>query len=242
MSQILDALRRAEAQRSRGRVPGLHQTAIPLAQPSALPKAVQRRPGTIWLAALLVVVAGVALWLLLGRSISTRPPADLPVAVRSRADAMADSKDSMTAEIDRGLPGHQFAVEPPPASPSDVALPRQAQLPERRNEVKESTSKPMSDKAPTGAAGAALALVKPSSEAKTAIPSRQDLAADVQRTLPQIVVSGSVYSADPAQRMLVVNGELWHEGEQIRPGLVLEQIRQRDAVLRYNGLRFSVGP
>jgi general secretion pathway protein B len=75
-----------------------------------------------------------------------------------------------------------------------------------------------------------------------ALPTRQELPPDIQRSLPPIVVSGTVYSSDPAQRLLVVNGELWHEGDQIRPDLVLEQIRRRDAVLRYRGLRFTVSP
>ncbi len=109
---------------------------------------------------------------------------------------------------------------------------------------------------PPGAAAAASAAVRPSApsaapavgratsapDAATAVPSRDQLAPELRRTLPPISIGGTVYSTDPTQRLLIVDGELWREGDQVRPDLVIEQIRPRDAVLRYRGLRFSVAP
>ena len=75
-----------------------------------------------------------------------------------------------------------------------------------------------------------------------AILQRRELPPDLQRELPALAVSGTVYSSDPSQRLLMVNGELLHEGDRIGPELVVEEIRRKDAVLRYKGQRFSVSP
>ena len=47
-------------------------------------------------------------------------------------------------------------------------------------------------------------------------------------------------SPTPANRMLVVNGQVQREGDQLAPELWLERIQLKDAVLRYKGQRFSV--
>ncbi|WP_197284799.1 general secretion pathway protein GspB [Piscinibacter sakaiensis] len=56
------------------------------------------------------------------------------------------------------------------------------------------------------------------------------------------MVSGTVYASEPAQRLVIVNGELLREGARIGPDLVVEEIRRKDVVWRYRGQRFSLGP
>ena len=67
-----------------------------------------------------------------------------------------------------------------------------------------------------------------------------DLPADVQRELPKLAISGGVHSENAAQRLLIVGGDVVKEGAELAPGVVLEQIRARNAVLRYRGYRYSV--
>ena len=57
---------------------------------------------------------------------------------------------------------------------------------------------------------------------------------------PQIAVSGGVYSPSPAQRLLVVNGQVFNEGSEVAPGVVLEQVQRGRAVLNFRGQRYSV--
>ena len=58
--------------------------------------------------------------------------------------------------------------------------------------------------------------------------------------LPQLNVNGASYSANPAHRMLIVNGQVVREGQEVRPGLRLEVIGPRSAILNEGGRRFNL--
>ena len=58
--------------------------------------------------------------------------------------------------------------------------------------------------------------------------------------LPQLNVNGASYSANPAHRMLIVNGAVVHEGQELAPGLILERIGLHQAVIRQGSLRLSI--
>jgi general secretion pathway protein B len=49
-----------------------------------------------------------------------------------------------------------------------------------------------------------------------------------------------VYSEIPAQRMVILNGQVLREGDAVSDELVLEQIRARSAVMRLRGQRFEI--
>ena len=57
---------------------------------------------------------------------------------------------------------------------------------------------------------------------------------------PKLSISGGVYSSNRAQRMLVVNGQVFSEGSEITQGVVLEQVQPKTAVLRFRGARYTV--
>ena len=58
--------------------------------------------------------------------------------------------------------------------------------------------------------------------------------------MPALVVSGSTYSDNPAYRMLIINGQVYREGEFPIPGLKLEQIRQKSAVITHQGSTYTL--
>jgi general secretion pathway protein B len=58
--------------------------------------------------------------------------------------------------------------------------------------------------------------------------------------MPKITVAGGTYSANSRQRMLIVNGQVFREGAEPVPGLVLEQIRDASAVFNFRGERFTL--
>ena len=65
-----------------------------------------------------------------------------------------------------------------------------------------------------------------------------ELPPDVRQALPKLVVSGATYSDNPAWRMLIINGQVFREGEKPAADLQLEQIRPKSAVLNYKGQRY----
>ena len=74
----------------------------------------------------------------------------------------------------------------------------------------------------------------------TPILRLNELPEEVRRTLPNMVFGGAMYSDVPSKRMLIINGGVFHEGDQPMSGLSLDEIRLKSAVFSYQGQRFSV--
>jgi general secretion pathway protein B len=57
---------------------------------------------------------------------------------------------------------------------------------------------------------------------------------------PKLVISGGVYSANPRQRMLIVNGQVVREGADLGSGMVIQQIIPDGVVLAYRGAHYKL--
>lgn len=280
MSYILDALRRAEAQRSRGAVPGLHGPSS--AGAHASPARSGNGPGwlvvaVVTLALLLVTTIGLAWWWT-GRGpaqpavpapLTERPLAMAPAAgdgvpaasgpapavpatvlpdagaqpspaasaVRRPVAAAPRPAASSAADTDRRSPPPRPA--PAPAQSQPQAQP-QAQA-QTRPQPQPQPRAPATGDGPVGVARPAR-VEAPPAPAPVALPRRSELPADLQRELPALALGGTVYSADPGQRMVVLNGEVWHEGDRPANGVTVTEVRRKDVVLSYKGQRFILAP
>lgn len=67
-----------------------------------------------------------------------------------------------------------------------------------------------------------------------------ELSPAMQRELPPLVIGGSMYSDNAAERMLLIDKHLLHEGDEVAPGLILEKLMPKAAVLRFRGNRFRI--
>lgn len=224
MSLILDALRRADAERERGAVPGLHAQSVPL--PSAGTEPPARATPWRWIAAALTVLLLVALaWMLGGREAGHAGTASTPNQVSSAPQA---------APAALAVP-----VSPPAALPSPAPAPRAREpLP---------VAEPAPWPSPESRKAAATAPAAAPSQAATvaALPPsqpvpRDQLPEDVRAKLPPLAVGGSIYSAAAADRSLILDGRLYREGDSLSPDLTLERIGARTAVLRFGGYRFEI--
>ena len=74
--------------------------------------------------------------------------------------------------------------------------------------------------------------------AATAVPQYYELAYGVRKDIPQFNLSMHVFAADPAARFIVVDGERKAEGDTVKEGLVLREVRIDGVVLEYRGQRF----
>ena len=211
MSYILDALRRADAERERGSVPGIHAQPLPLG--SADDEADRAALPWLWIAAgVAVVLGGVLVW----RMTASDAPQPAPVAAMPAAAPLA-------------------APTPVPAPPSPpVALAPAVPAPQPLPPVPRQSAPPAVARAPAK-------LEAPASAATAAarIYQQSELPDDVRATLPPLTIGGSIYSENPANRMLIVNGQLFHEGDKLAPDLFVDQIKLKAAVLRYKGYRYQ---
>jgi len=73
------------------------------------------------------------------------------------------------------------------------------------------------------------------------IPSRSELPARLQQSLPVINIEGHIYDDKPQSRMLIINGMMRREKQSIGSGLQLEEITPDGAILSYQGTAFHMG-
>ena len=67
-----------------------------------------------------------------------------------------------------------------------------------------------------------------------------ELPDELRRELPALTIGGSIYSEHPGSRFVIINGQTFREKEQVVPGLWLQQIQLKAAVLEYKGYRYSI--
>lgn len=233
MSYILDALKKADAEREQGRVPGLH---TPMANLEAdLPPLGGRPPAWVMgLGAVLVLAAlGSAWWWT--RLVATTPVTPTaPILTQAPTPSLAATPTPLSAR----------SVSATPVTPSPARA--QAAAPTPQTEMRSPVVTPPQTVSPAPAATPAKPStrapihVDPAKTTSTQVPNLAELPEDVRRSLPALTVSGAMYSDQPASRMLLINNRVFHEGDQPVAGLVLEEIRLKSAVFRYRGTRYAV--
>jgi general secretion pathway protein B len=77
--------------------------------------------------------------------------------------------------------------------------------------------------------------------AEESLRTLQQLPEAIQREVPKVSVGGYIYSPNPSERLLLVDKMLRREGEELAPGLVLERLMPKHAVMNYRGTRYRVG-
>ena len=264
MSYILDALRRADAERSRGAVPGLHAQGLPAdGEPAA-----RNYSPLIWAAGVagVLVVAGVVVVLFGPWHAAPAPAPDARVTLAPAPELAPTARDSTPAGPAQGEqpaaqpgaidPGAR-PIEPPmgrsPQAYPPVAVPRPAVAPARvatlepradaRRTAPAATPGPASVEhygAPMPAAATPAPAPTPAPARGNAVANINDLPPNVRATLPRLSVGGAIYSETPSARMVILNGQVFHEGDKPAADTVLEQIRLKSAVLNFRGQRYEV--
>ena len=73
------------------------------------------------------------------------------------------------------------------------------------------------------------------------LPGLKSLPINIQKEIPDLALSFLVYADKPTDRMVNVNGQMMREGQEVAPGLKIEQITPDGAVFNYKGRRFKKG-
>ena len=74
--------------------------------------------------------------------------------------------------------------------------------------------------------------------AATTTPLLADLAEDIRRQIPALTITGTVYSDNPGQRLLLVNNQVLPQGSLAAPEVTLEEIGAKSSTFSFRGNRF----
>ena len=197
MSYILEALKKAQAERQLGSAPTLN--AVPLGAPPAQGARKRRLP-----------------WLALGGMVL----------------ALAGAAAVWRMQAPAPKPAVAVVVATPPA-PAVVTPPPMVVVPP-------SAPAPLAVKPAPAPAAIKPASVKAAAPPEENLPSLRELPDAIRASVPQVAFGGYMYSANPADRLILVDKVLRHEGEEVAPGLVLEKLLPKAAVMNYKGYRYLV--
>ena len=255
MSYILDALKRAQAERGRGSVPGLHTQSVTMPSAKETPERSSGNRGA-WLIAGAAGVAALALaWLQFGPKGATHQPvvvAQAPAAVPAPAPAPVATPEPVPTpapapvvvksdapapiEIDVTPPPPPPPVPPKPVAQQQVpaAAPAAAKRDETARQAK--VAVPPADLAPANTPAPAPVAAAPSAP----VYNVANLPPAVREQLPSLQLAGITYSTNPKYRMVIVNGQVLHEGDSAGPGLVLERIENARTIWAFRGYRYAL--
>ena len=148
-------------------------------------------------------------------------PGASPAVARRRCSATAPTSGASRPPLHPQSPTRSSRAPPPvrpDPEPRPVARPAAAERP------------PAQARAAAGTASAPAAeRAAPASPAAGAVRSTRGCTGRGQRAAAgrrrKLAITGGVYSTNPAQRMLIVGGQVFNEGSEVAPGVVLEQVR-----------------
>lgn len=240
MSYILDALQRADAERTRGGVPTLH--ARPLGSAMAQPPLNTGQRMGLTLAALLaagVLVAGWWLWpsapqpgVVLTAPAPAPAPAPTPAPLlTASAPTAAQPQPNAVPPATRPLPVLAAIAPPKPAESGPKASNTSPNV---------ATSAPPRAAAPAGPAAPAAQATETPAPTPSLAPLLSELPEALRRQIPAMAITGAVYSDNPAQRLLLVNGQVLNQGSQVATDLTVVEIRTGMTEFSFRGTRFRM--
>ena len=248
MSYILDALRKSDQQRQRGAAPTLlagQATVVASKQPAFLVYGL--------LAAVLVGAGMVVGWLRPWQAEQAVPAANVAVAKPSEA-SMRRSVPVRTEiapapapepQVQSATPATQIPPGPVRAiAPAPATTPVKSQSPASAGA--EAPGKPQVGVAAVSRRPAAVPQQQPGTAAADSTPAQNvismaELPLALQHELPAMAISVHAYSGNPGDRLVGIDNRMLREGDNVAPGLKLEQITPDGMIFGYKGYSFRRG-
>lgn len=257
MSYILDALRKADSERERGEVPGLH--AHPVVSTGEEPSGTHVNQKLLLAVGLLTaLLLLILIWLMWGRGESQpdRPPmppdqAGMGAPPGAPPQLGGPGGAGMAPVMAQATPTPTPPAPPVPAVPPMTGTPAPGLYPPAMAQLAAAdTTAPATPKSTQPAMSAAsasntaprkaTATAAPKATEDTKVYRLMDLPESVRRDLPTLTIGGAMYSDTPANRMLIINSQVLHEGDKITAELTLEEVKLKSAVFRFRTYRYLV--
>ncbi|MDP1692255.1 MAG: general secretion pathway protein GspB [Burkholderiaceae bacterium] len=226
MSYILDALKKADAERERdaAAVPDLYAQAD--AERGA--RAAARPSGWVLLA---LAASAAALAVLAWRWFGAAPTEAAPPWPVAQAPA------ALPAQPPAPTPAAIMSpAAPPQAAAAPMPMPTPAPAAAAPGPARSTAPPPKPARLP--AAQTAAPAASAATEAR--LYTLADLPPDMRRQLPALAVGGAVYSSQATSRIVILNGQVFREGDTPVDGLRIEQIGLKSTVLAFRGLRLEL--
>jgi len=234
MSFILDALRKSEHERQRQTGPALVET------PVATPKPKSNVWATAAIALLVVNLVAIGLLLLY----KSRDEPTVSTAADTKQPARVDAAPPTVAPaaqvaVTQTLPQ---PVAPPPVAPPPMLRPAEEALaaPGTRNPLEGEISSGAPSMDYEAAARAAEPPPGPPAVVPTQrtsnLPTADEFAA--RAGLPEMRLELHVYSTNPQQRFVFINGRKYQQGDSTQEGATVDEVTPDGVILNARGNRF----
>ena len=221
MSYILEALRKADRERTLGDVPDLEA-------PHWGERRRQRSYRWVWGIVALLVANGVLLAVLLGRNDDAAVPSEvsLPGVAKQLPERVLPRADSAAVQPSRNITRPREPVYVPPVVRSPAAGRQQVPAPAL-------TAAPAYER--QVAASTAPATTPAASDG---VPYWDDLPLEFRSSLVLPHIDVHVYDDEPGRRFILVDLQKYREDEMLESGAVVEAINEDSIQLNYQGTRF----
>ena len=201
MSYVLEALKKAQAQREQGGVPGIHSLQVPYVAVEG--KVRSSLKPVLWaIAGLLVVILGLLAWRM-GDGLGAPQDPVNPVQVATGSVPPPPAAAPLNPVLVAPTRVSEPVANSLPQGESPLESPAKAELPATKRPKKALTNAQSKDAGPK-------------------IYAVSELPDGVRRDLPTLVISGGSYSSNPAQRLIIVNNQVFTEKSEPATGLVVD--------------------
>ncbi len=246
MSYILEALKKSELERGDGETP-----AIQTIHTASLQYHQQGRDYWPWVLGVLAVVnLGVLGYMLLLPLLTGETEAQPATAqVKAEPHPMSIQATTLSPEpavIERPAPASNTTTAPavqvdPPAVPGLYKPATSAISTVDSNNGANLTEAPAPEAAAQTASAEPVRNTQPMTyefAPNSYIGDIRDLPVDMQAAIPELSFSAHVYSTNPQQRSVVINGNFVEEGDMLTDELAVQEITAEGVIFDYQGTRF----
>ncbi|WP_221798696.1 general secretion pathway protein GspB [Oceanobacter mangrovi] len=232
MSYILDALKKSEQQGKPGSAEG-----VPV-QTTVITQAKLPLPLIAVAVLLLIAVVGWSVYRLSGddHALESVTPAEIAEPVAVVTDVIPESETHVVqppvvatlnpAIVLRIDPAERPPIPPAAASVSSITPPP---VPQSADLVESAPATP-----------AAISVEQEPAMATARVEVRQLPPLSSLKKIPTLDVTGHIYGPDVSSRSVTLNGDSFHEGDMIRPGIYVDQITSDGLIIDVDGYPLTI--
>jgi general secretion pathway protein B len=221
MSYILDALKKSDRERQRGRAPGLNSIHEPY-HPSPEDRSNHQQVKYIFTAIGIILLISIPAITWYSMKDFSNPAPSVKITETTATNTKPEKELLSSAPSTEPLKDNN-RTSPPPPSQIPAGFKKSILMQDQVNPPQEEEI-----------------AASPPSQKSSEIPDIESLPVSIQTTIPDLNLSGHTYSENPAQRLIIINDTILREGDKLDNTIKLIEITWTGVVLEHNGRQFAV--